>query len=162
LDCQNRKASAGAKQWASIVSSLRIPRNVAIREMAIRMQFEGRAPLQPNALSLWKVLMAIRALTLQEFERFNSARATVARDTDLAVEWFADDADAVLGAIAYHHVDLQWSLVVMGRDSHGTFRVLDRVARLDVLDNARCLLVEKMAMAMTTGREVALPHQPAA
>jgi hypothetical protein len=36
--------------------------------------------------------MAIRALSIREFDRFNSARATVARHTDRAVEWFADDA----------------------------------------------------------------------
>ena len=95
--------------------------------------------------------MAIRALSLQECDRFNSARATVARHTDKAVEWFADDANAVLGAIAYHHFDLEWSFVVVGRDNHGQYRALDRDAGLRDLDYARRRLVEKMALALVTG-----------
>jgi hypothetical protein len=91
--------------------------------------------------------MAIRALSLQEFDRFNAARATVARHTDKAVEWFADDAGAVLGAIAYDHFDLEWSVVVLGRDDHGQFRALDRDGGMHVLDDARRILVEKMALA---------------
>ena len=95
--------------------------------------------------------MAIRALSIREFDRFNATRATVARHADKAVEWFADDTDAVLGAIAYHQSDLDWSFVVLGRDHLGTFRALDRAAGLQVLDDARRLVVEKMAMALATG-----------
>jgi len=95
--------------------------------------------------------MAIRALSLQESDRFNSARATVARHTDKAVEWFADDADAVLGAIAFDQRDLAWSLVVLGRDQRGQFRALDRDGGLHVLDDARRVLVEKMALATGIG-----------
>jgi hypothetical protein len=90
--------------------------------------------------------MAIRALSLQESDRFNSTRATVARHTDKAVEWF-DDADAVLGALAFDECDLAWSLVVLGRDQRGQFRALDRDGGLHVLDDARRVLVEKMALA---------------
>ena len=74
--------------------------------------------------------MAIRALCLQDFDRFNSARARVARQTDQAVEWFADDTDTVLGAIAYHHLTLDWSLVVLRRNREGTFRAIHRAAGL--------------------------------
>jgi hypothetical protein len=98
--------------------------------------------------------MAIRALSLQECDRFNSARAAVARHTDKAVEWFADDANVVLGAIAYHHFDLEWSFVVVGRDDHGQYRALDRDAGLRDLDHARRCLVEKMAIALVTGDQV--------
>jgi hypothetical protein len=94
--------------------------------------------------------MAIRALSLQECDRFNAARATVAGYTDRAVEWFADDAGAILGAIAYDQFDLKWSLVVLGQDNHGKFRALHREAGLRVLDDTRLLLIERMAMALVT------------
>jgi hypothetical protein len=94
--------------------------------------------------------MAIRALSLQECDRFNSARATVAGHTDRAIEWFADDAGAILGAIAYDQFDLEWSFVVLRQDNHGTFRALHREAGLRVLDDARLLLVQQMAMALAT------------
>jgi hypothetical protein len=91
--------------------------------------------------------MAIRALSLREFDQFNAARARVARHTDQAVEWFADDTGTVLGAIAYHHLALDWSLVVLRRNGDGTFRATDRAAGLSVLDDARRLLLDKMATA---------------
>ena len=106
--------------------------------------------------------MAIRALSPRECDRFNSTRATVARYTDdKAVEWFADDTGAVLGAIAYHHADLEWSSVVLGRDNHGGFRALNRDAGLRVLDDARRLVVEKMTIALAA-REQVSPRREAA
>jgi hypothetical protein len=105
--------------------------------------------------------MAIRALSPRDFDRFNSTRATLARFTDKAVEWFTDDAGAVLGAIAYHHDDLEWSSVVLGPDNHGGFRALNRDAGLRVLDDARRLVVEKMAIASRAGDQV-LPRREAA
>jgi hypothetical protein len=101
--------------------------------------------------------MAIRALSLSEFDRFNAARARVARHTDQAVEWFADDTGTVLGAIAYHHLDLDWSLVVLRRNRDGTFCASDRAAGLCVLDDARRLLLDKMERACAISEPVASP-----
>jgi hypothetical protein len=98
--------------------------------------------------------MAIRSLSLREFDRFNAARATVARHTDQAVEWFADDTGTVLGAIAYHHLNLEWSLVVLGQDQQGEFYTFARDSGLLVLDEARRLVVEKMALALAGGPRV--------
>jgi hypothetical protein len=83
------------------------------------------------------------------------------RLTDKAVEWFADDMGAVLGAIAYNERDLDWSFVILGRDNHGQFCVLDRDVGLYDLNDARRLLVEKMAHAVAIGPQVSLP-QPTA
>jgi hypothetical protein len=105
--------------------------------------------------------MAIRALSPREFDRFNSARATVARYTDKAVEWFADDEGAVLGAIVYHQSNLEWSLVVLGRDRCGRFYALDRHSGLPVLDEARQLVVEKMAVALASGEPAWTPRAAA-
>ena len=70
--------------------------------------------------------MAIRQLSLQEFDRFRSARAILARLTDKAVEWFADDTGRVLGAISYHRFHSAWSFIVLVRDTGGSFRGIAR------------------------------------
>jgi hypothetical protein len=75
----------------------------------------------------------------------------VARHTDRAVEWFADDTGTILGAIAYHHLDLDWSFVVLQRAGDGTFHAVARAAGLRVLDDARSLLIEKMEAARARG-----------
>jgi hypothetical protein len=95
--------------------------------------------------------MAICALSFQEFDRFNAVRATVARHLDTAVEWFANEEQDVLGAIAYHHRDLDWSWVVLRRDHRGEFCALARAGALRVLDDARQRLLETMSRA--TGDE---------
>jgi hypothetical protein len=102
--------------------------------------------------------MAIRALSLQEFDRFNSARAAVARHTDTAVEWFTDDTGDVLGAISYHAWNLDWSLVVLRQGGRGTFRALARDAGLHALDGARSRLVNTMAAVLMTGDQVSAPR----
>jgi hypothetical protein len=84
------------------------------------------------------------------------------RLTDHAVEWFADDAGAVVGAIGYDTRDLDWSFVILGRDIHGTFRALDRDVGLYALQDARRLLVEKMALVVAMFRPQAFRPLPAA
>jgi hypothetical protein len=102
--------------------------------------------------------MAIRTLSLQEFDRVRSARTTMAqRLTNRAVEWFTDDKGAVLGAIAYDEHDLDWSFVMLGRDHHGKFRALDRDVGLGDLADARRLLVDKMAEAVALGKRLFPP-----
>jgi hypothetical protein len=104
--------------------------------------------------------MAIRALCLQDCDRLNAARAAVALHTDTAVEWFTDDTGDVLGAIAYHAGDLEWSWVVLRRDGRGPFRALARDTGLSALDDARSRLVHTMAAVVTTGEPMSAPDQP--
>jgi hypothetical protein len=104
--------------------------------------------------------MAIRTLSLQEFDRFRSARTILARRlTDKAVEWFVDETGGVLGAIAYDEHALDWSFVILGRDLQGKFCAFDRDIGTDGLENTRRLLVEKMAVAASLVEEVLL-HRP--
>jgi hypothetical protein len=91
--------------------------------------------------------MAIRELSLQEFDRFRSARSMLARLTDKTVEWFADDTGRVLGVISYHRFHSAWSFVVLGRDK-GSFCAITSDTGLRDLDEARRRLLENMALAL--------------
>jgi hypothetical protein len=106
--------------------------------------------------------MAIRALTIQEFDQIRSARSALARATNDAVEWFADDTGLVIGAIAYHQVLLDWSFIVFERDNRGGFRSVACEVALRDLGEARRLLVENMARVKSTLGDVPSPHQPTA
>jgi hypothetical protein len=101
--------------------------------------------------------MPIRALFRQEFDRVASSQGTLADLTSKAVEWFADDSGTVLGAIAHHQSDLNWSLVVLGLDDQGRFRALYLDFGFWNCDEARQLLFAKMQTAVATGRPVAGP-----
>jgi hypothetical protein len=94
--------------------------------------------------------MAIRALSSQEFDRFRSAQATLTHFTDKAVEWFTDDSSLVFGAVAHHESDLNWSFVVLDRGTDGQFR--PRCLQFGVwnVNEARRLLLAKMAIVLAT------------
>jgi hypothetical protein len=93
--------------------------------------------------------MSIRTLSLPEFDRFRSARTVLARClTDHAVEWFVDDARTVLGALAYDERVLDWSFVILGRDTQNGVRVFDRGVGINDRTQARRLLLEQMALAV--------------
>jgi hypothetical protein len=93
--------------------------------------------------------MAIRALTQLEFE-------TLASTIHGAVEWFADDANAVLGIIIHYPFDRVWSFQILRLDHSDTFSLYDFDAGSSNADEARRALVEKMETAArpksSTGR----------
>lgn len=98
--------------------------------------------------------MAIRALSRQEFDRFGAAPATLSDLTRNAVEWFADDTGAVIGALAYGESDFDWSCVVLGRDHAGVFRSLGADVGLRGHNDARRLLFERMRAALARGKDL--------
>lgn len=100
--------------------------------------------------------MPIRAVSRQEFDRFQPTRLPVADFPIEEVEWFADDDGIVIGVITRFSSDeSDWSIAVLGRDTkRGTFRAFDADANFGKLDSARVILLSKMEMALATGRRV--------
>jgi hypothetical protein len=94
--------------------------------------------------------MAVRALSRQEFNRFSSAQATLADFTSKAVEWFADDTGLVVGAVAHHESDLNWSFIVLSRDADRQFRPCYLQFGAWNVDEARRLLLASMRTALAT------------
>jgi hypothetical protein len=92
--------------------------------------------------------MAIRALSRQEFDRFGSPNWTLARLTDHAIAWFADDAAPIVGAIAPHGSDRDWSFVILKRDRYGKVRALDLTFGIRDPEAARHRLFERMTTAL--------------
>jgi hypothetical protein len=102
--------------------------------------------------------MAIQALSTQDFDRLHTARTTLAqRLTAEAVEWFVDDTRAILGAIAPDRLDLNWSIVILGRDTYGRFRALDGDNGIGDLENARQRLVRHMATVLAAVKTDSVP-----
>jgi hypothetical protein len=92
--------------------------------------------------------MAIRALSKQEFDGFGSPSWTLARLTEHAIEWFADDAAPIVGAIASHGSGLDWSFVILKRDRYGKVRALDLDLGIRDPEAARQRLFERMTTAL--------------
>jgi hypothetical protein len=92
--------------------------------------------------------MAIRALSRQEFDRFGSPSRTLARLTDHAIAWFADDVAPIVGAIAPRGSDRAWSFVILKRDRYGKVRAVDLTVGIRDSEAARHRLFERMTTAL--------------
>jgi hypothetical protein len=107
-------------------------------------------------MQLWReALVAIRAVSRKEFDRFHPTRISVADLPIEEIEWFAEDDGIVIGVITRIAGDRDWSIAVLGRDTtRGPFRAFDADANCGKLETARRLLLAKMAMALASGRKV--------
>jgi hypothetical protein len=92
--------------------------------------------------------MGIRALSKQEFDRFGSPSWALARLTQHAIEWFADDAAPIVGAIASHGSGLDWSFVILKHDRYGKVRAVDLDFGIRGPEAARQRLFDRMATAL--------------
>src|SRR4051794_14739216 len=101
--------------------------------------------------------MTIRAVSRQEFASFNTDHLPFAILPDRGVEWFADDADVVIGVLSFA-LNFDWSISVLDRDhDRGTFSTFDVDAGIANLDDARHLLFATMNVALRgKGRAVAI------
>ncbi len=88
--------------------------------------------------------MAIRALTRDEFEQFGATRVTLNGRARKAVEWFADDAGALLGSIACQSSDLNSSFMILKRAIYGRFNMIHLETGCRDADHARRLLFARM------------------
>jgi hypothetical protein len=90
--------------------------------------------------------MMIRAVSRQEFDRFDVARVRSGDVTRREVEWFVDETQRLLAVITQHGPDeaLQWFITIFERGPGGRFRVCDLAAGLRDADAARELLFVSM------------------
>jgi hypothetical protein len=96
--------------------------------------------------------MGVRSISMQEFDSLHSARAVVRSHTETVVEWFSDHTGTVLGVIACHCLDFDWSVLILARDQQsGEFRRVRRYSGIDTLNDARDLLVDRMAIVLPNG-----------
>ena len=96
-------------------------------------------------------LMAIHALSKEEFDRFDSPPVPLAHLSSKDVEWFADHDGTVIGVISRGTSDRDWSVTVFRRDTHGTVQACEREGGLQHPDDARRLLFTRMETALATG-----------
>jgi hypothetical protein len=95
--------------------------------------------------------MGVRSISLQEFDSLHSARAVARSHTETIVEWFSDHTGTVLGVIACHSLDFDWSVLVLVRDHSGEFRRVRRYSGIDTLNDARHLLIDRMGIVLANG-----------
>src|SRR5262245_58054378 len=99
-------------------------------------------------------VMAIRPISRPEFDRFGPARAPEAEAMMDEREWFADDGGCVTGVLALDRTDLDWFVVVLGRDERGQFRAIDVESCIKNIDQARDELMARMEQAVSSGLTV--------
>src|ERR1035437_1111950 len=94
--------------------------------------------------------MALKAISRYEYDKLMPGRAVLERFTGKQVEWFANDAKNVLGAVDHARTGGTWSYVVMKKNVRDVFRVLELKSKLASRAEAEVRLRRAMEAAEST------------
>ena len=95
--------------------------------------------------------LALRSMSRTEFDAFATHRSAVATIVMDEVEWYADDDDLVIGFVARHKLDADWSVCVLGPGPDGHFRAIDGATSIGTQSEARSRLFLKMESILASG-----------
>lgn len=98
--------------------------------------------------------MAIKSITQSEFNAFKPSRSPIIAAITEEVEWFADDADTIIGAVIYDKIDSDWSYVILGRDERGSFRCIGGDTTIADRETATTQLRGAMSEVEASGQTV--------
>ena len=74
--------------------------------------------------------MAFKSISRYEFDKLMPERSVLEKFTGKQVEWFANDAKNVIGAVDHARTGATWSYVVMKRTERDVFRILELKTKL--------------------------------
>lgn len=98
----------------------------------------------------------IKKMSPERFEALTYSKHPIAEFVSREVEWFSDNKELVLGAVALDLTDKDWSWVVLGRDEAGLFRAIDLNTSILSRSRARTTLKERMRHHARTAASAAI------
>src|ERR1700692_4912435 len=101
--------------------------------------------------------MALKSITRYEYDKLMPGRSVLEAFTGKQVEWLANDAKNVIGAVDHARTGPTWSYVVMKKNARGVFRVLDLKAKLASRDEAESRLRRAVAAAESAWGRTVIP-----
>lgn len=97
--------------------------------------------------------MAIKQISVKEFDSFRPVRGPMVGTLIQEREWFAEDGGVVIGAVTYDASDEDWGYVVLGRDQAGQFRGIDIEVSMDSAEKAKKALLAKMQQRIDSNKK---------
>lgn len=98
--------------------------------------------------------MAIISITQSEFDAFKPSRSPLIASITEEVEWYADSARTIIGAVSYDKTDSDWSYVILGRDERRSFRAIQAQSAIEDRETAKTQLQQAMAKVEASGQTV--------
>ena len=93
--------------------------------------------------------MAVKPISRERFKALCRSRQPVADMVSAELEWYADEAESVLGLVLADLQDRDWVWIVLGRDEIGLFRAIDVGTSIPTREGARELLKGKLKEALS-------------
>ena len=89
-------------------------------------------------------MVIINSTGRQAFHQLLPAEAVPGLAVGEEVEWFADVADTIIGAIGSGGMNMGWNYVILERDTTGDFRVSEKRRNFPTRHTARVTLLRRM------------------
>ncbi len=102
-------------------------------------------------------VVIINSIGRQAFHQLLPANAVPETAVGEEIEWFADVAETIIGAIGFGGMNMGWNYAVLKPDTMGEFRVSEKQRNFPTRHTARVTLLRRMA-----GAEAAAPWRLAA
>ena len=90
-------------------------------------------------------MVIINSTGRQAFHQLLPANAAPELAVGEEVEWFADVADTIIGAIGFGGMNMGWNYAILERDTTGDFRVSEKRRNFPTRHTARVTLLRRMA-----------------
>lgn len=84
--------------------------------------------------------MNLRAITKEEFDKFNTQISNNASFVVIEKEWYLEEEHNLLGIIVLDNFDKDWSYVIMAREEDGIYRACDVNVSISSISDAKSLL----------------------
>lgn len=95
--------------------------------------------------------MALRQITLEEFEKYNTKREQIFPFAE-EKKWYSEDDVNIIGTLLFDKIDLDWSYVIIAKEEDGVYRASDVEVSIESQDLADRKLVEKMHSISKNGK----------
>lgn len=69
-------------------------------------------------------------------------------------EWYADNAENILGVIFRDKIDKDWGYAILGRDEELAFRWIEGETSIETIQSARDELLRRLDEVAATGQEI--------
>ncbi len=89
-------------------------------------------------------MVIINSTSRQAFHQVLPADAVPELAVGEEIEWFADVAETVIGAIGSGGINMGWNYVILERDTTGDFRVSEKQRHFPTRHTARLTLLRRM------------------
>ena len=96
--------------------------------------------------------MAVKSISIEEFNSFGPARGPMIGVFILEKEWFADSSRDIIGTLTFDQTDKDWGYAILARHEDGRYRWIEGKVSIESRNKAKTEIVSTMERMVRTDK----------